>query len=149
MKTIDEIRRDNLGTLIKEAGGEFALAELYGCTEANIKTMARAYKDSKSGTPKGIGSAAARKLENVTGKERGWLDHDHACIDGDIPINAANEPRTNDAYSNNVSALPTEAWITELLTIARSITDEGRRELIGIARLLSIQKPRARANHSN
>lgn len=78
MKTSEELRRENLLVLIKQAGGEAALAELYGCTEANIKTMARGYKDSKSGTPKGIGASAARKLEKCTGKERGWLDHDHA-----------------------------------------------------------------------
>ncbi len=78
MKTCEEVRRENLISLISEAGSELLLAEKYGCSESNIKTMARAYKDSKSGTPKGIGSAAARKLELCMGKERGWLDHDHS-----------------------------------------------------------------------
>lgn len=78
MKTNEEIRRENLIQLISEFGGEPKLAEVYGCTEANIKTMARGYKDSKSGTPKGIGSAAARKFEEKCGKERGWMDHDHS-----------------------------------------------------------------------
>lgn len=149
MKTIDEIRRDNLNTLITEAQGEFALAERYGCTEANIKTMARAYKDSKSGTPKGIGTVAARKLEKVMGKERGWLDHDHSQKDqatGDLP---AKETRTNDDYPRSVIALPTETWITELLALARAINDDGRRELIGMAKLLASQKPRVQANRSS
>jgi len=149
MKTIDEIRRDNLSTLIKEAEGELALAERYGCTEANIKTMARAYKDSKSGTPKGIGTSAARKLETVMNKERGWLDHDHTPIDEAETSNAVNEPRTSDTYTSNVTPLPTEAWISELLASARAINDDGRRELIGMAKLLSSQKPRTQANHSN
>lgn len=78
MKTCEEIRRENLLILIEEAGGEFFLAEKYGCSEANIKTMARSYKDSKSGTPKEIGTKAARKLEACMNKERGWLDHDHS-----------------------------------------------------------------------
>lgn len=76
MKIINEIRRDNLLILIKEAGGTLKLAEAYGCTEAAIKTMLNAYKDSKSGTPKGIGPSSARKLEECMGKERGWLDHE-------------------------------------------------------------------------
>ena len=78
MKTCDEIRRENLLLLIEEAGGTAALAEIYGCTEPAIKTMVKAYKDSKSGTPKGIGTASARKLEGCMNKERGWLDHDHS-----------------------------------------------------------------------
>lgn len=42
--------------------------------------MARGYKDSKSGTPKGVGSVAARKLEKCMNKEVGWLDNDHSDI---------------------------------------------------------------------
>ena len=79
MKTCDEVRRDNLALLIKEAGGIAQLAEKYECTEAAIKTMLRAYKDSKSGTPKGIGTVAARKLETCMHKERGWLDQDRTA----------------------------------------------------------------------
>lgn len=149
MKTIDEIRRDNLTVLITEAGGELALSERYGCTEANIKTMARAYKDSKSGTPKGIGTAAARKLESVMGKERGWLDHEHVDKTDSTANLPAHEIRTNDDYASSVIPLPTETWITELVTTARAISDEGRRELIGMAKLLSSQKPRVQANHSS
>ena len=77
VKTCDELRLENLRALIKEAGGEDALAERYGCTAPYIKQMARGYKDSKSGSPKGIGDAAARMLETSMGKERGWMDHDH------------------------------------------------------------------------
>jgi hypothetical protein len=80
MKTSEELRKENLLKLIKEAGGESALAEKYGCGEANIKTMARSYKDSKSGTPKGIGSVAARKLEKCMNKDIGWLDNDHSDL---------------------------------------------------------------------
>jgi hypothetical protein len=77
MKTCEEIRHANLLRLIEEAGGEAALAGLYECSEAYIKQMKAGYKDSKSGTPKGIGAGSARKLESCTGKERGWMDHEH------------------------------------------------------------------------
>lgn len=90
MKTCDEIRVDNLLLLISEAGGEVALAEKYGCTPAYIKQMARGYKDSKSGSNKGIGDNSARRLESSTGKPRGWLDHDHSGQQiGEIAIQAA------------------------------------------------------------
>lgn len=77
MKTSEEIRLENLAALIVEAGGEDKLAERYECTSAFIKQMARGYKDSKSGSGKGIGNAAARRLEKAMNKDRGWLDHDH------------------------------------------------------------------------
>lgn len=77
MKTCDEIRLENLKALIVEAGGIERLAAKYGCTPSYIKQMERGYKDSKSGSPKGIGDQSARMLEQATGKERGWMDHDH------------------------------------------------------------------------
>lgn len=77
MKTNEEIRAENLAKLIIEAGGEERLSELYECSPAFIKQMARGYRDSKSGSQKGIGNAAARRLEIAMKKDRGWLDHDH------------------------------------------------------------------------
>src|ERR1035437_4786321 len=77
MKTCIEMRRDNLAKLIKQSCGIESLAERYGCTPAAIKTWLKGYKDSKSGTPRGIGDAVARKVEELTGKEIGWMDHDH------------------------------------------------------------------------
>lgn len=81
MKTCDELRLENLLALIDEAGGEDALAKRYECTAAYIKQMARGYKDSKSGTIKGIGDSSARRLEICMGKDRGWIDHDHTISD--------------------------------------------------------------------
>lgn len=77
MRTNDEIRLENLLTLIAEAGSIEALAERYECTAPYIKQMARGYKDSKSGTPKGVGDSSARQLERCMNKPRGWMDHDH------------------------------------------------------------------------
>lgn len=79
MKTVAQIRHENLLKLIKESGGEDFLASRYECSVAYIKQMARGYKDA-SGTPKGIGDNSARRLEVVTGKEIGWMDHEHPII---------------------------------------------------------------------
>lgn len=89
MKTSDEIRRENISRLIIEAGSEFQLAEIYGCTEAAVKTWARGYKDSKTGKPKGIGTRVARKLEEVMGKEQGWLDKEQSVVSGEPMFIAA------------------------------------------------------------
>ena len=78
MKTCEEIQLENLLVLISEAGGESELAAKYGCSDAYIKQMARGYKDSKSGSPKGLGPMAARKLERCMEKPRGWMDHEHS-----------------------------------------------------------------------
>lgn len=63
MKTNEEIRVENLRALIREAGSEELLASRYKCTPAFIKQMSRGYKDSDTGVRKGIGTVAARKLE--------------------------------------------------------------------------------------
>lgn len=143
MKTCEEIRRENLLSLIKEAGGEFALAERYGCTEANIKTMARAYKDSKSGTPKGIGSKAARQLESIMGKPRGWLDHDH-----DRSYARSNSTALTAAESNNVTTLPTKAakTLAKLSTLVAVTNETGHAVLLYEAEKISKQYPIAKAN---
>lgn len=147
MKTCDEIRRDNLKLLIKEAGSEFLLADKYKCSEANIKTMARAYKDSKSGTPKGIGTAAARKLEQVMDKEVGWLDHDHSSVAAAPTM--VQETRGNDTYTSAVIPFPNEQWVSDLLAVARLISDAGRQQLIGMAKALAKEMPRTKANPSS
>lgn len=77
MKTCAEIRHANLLRLIREAGGEDALATRYGCEASYIKQMARQYKASDTGKEKGMGSATARKFEVLSEKERGWMDHEH------------------------------------------------------------------------
>jgi hypothetical protein len=79
MKTADAIRWENLIDLIREAGGDEALAEKYGCTVAYVRQMKLKSKDSDTGKEKGIGNATARKLELCMGKPRGWLDQDHSA----------------------------------------------------------------------
>lgn len=70
MKTNEEIRVENLRALIREAGSEELLAARYKCTPAFIKQMSRGYRDSDTGVRKGIGTAAARKLEECMGSHK-------------------------------------------------------------------------------
>lgn len=144
MKTCEEIRRENLLALIREAGGELALAERYGCTEPNIKTMARAYKDSKSGTPKGIGTKAARRLEETMGKVRGWPDHDHS-----YPL-PGTEVNLMAAEPTNVMPLPSKAGkaLSQVAALMGTMNDTGRAVLLYEAEKIAKQYPATKANHA-
>ncbi|MFV5212808.1 hypothetical protein ACLIIZ_03655 [Azonexus caeni] len=78
MKTIEEIRLDNLRALVNEAGGVTRFAETSGKQQAQISQLLNRAKDSKTGKPKAIGSSQARELEKAANKETGWLDNDHS-----------------------------------------------------------------------
>jgi hypothetical protein len=80
MKTIDDIRYENLHLLIAEAGGDEQLAERYDCTVAYIRNMKLRSVDSGTGKQKNIGKNTARKLEASMNKPVGWMDTDHTSI---------------------------------------------------------------------
>lgn len=80
MKTIDEIRRDNIQVLIDEHGGNKSLADLLGKSEAQVSQLLHGSKDSKTGKPRGMNNTTARSIEAKCGKERGWLDNDHSDV---------------------------------------------------------------------
>lgn len=77
MKTIDEIRRENLKALTKDTGGVKASAEKCDMTESQYSNLMHGAKDSKTGKPRGFNNTTARKIECAFGKERGWLDNVH------------------------------------------------------------------------
>lgn len=62
MKTIAEIRRDNLMILIGEQGSMAALNEKIGLvrTDATLSQIKNQSPDSKTGVPKAMGDAFAR-----------------------------------------------------------------------------------------
>src|SRR5471030_2701855 len=78
MKTIDEIRRENLETAIGRAGTGARLAELSGTAPAYLSQIKNSTRDSKSGTPKTMGDDMARRIEEAIGEPSGWMDKDHA-----------------------------------------------------------------------
>ncbi|MEK6418852.1 MAG: hypothetical protein V4801_04555 [Burkholderia gladioli] len=77
MKDIDEIRRDNLRLIEAELGGPSAAASRTGMSHSQFTNLRDGAKDSKTGRPRGMRKATARKIEECTGKPQGWLDVDH------------------------------------------------------------------------
>jgi DNA-binding transcriptional regulator YdaS (Cro superfamily) len=76
--TIDQIYRDNLRLLVKEAGTQDALAAAIGKSPAQISQWINASKDSKTGKPRTLARATAREIERKRGKPEGWMDQPHA-----------------------------------------------------------------------
>jgi hypothetical protein len=79
MKTIAEIRRDNLMILIGEQGSMAALNEKIGLvrTDATLSQIKNQSPDSKTGVPKAMGDAFARRIETQLCLEPGWMDNVH------------------------------------------------------------------------
>jgi hypothetical protein len=138
MKTCEEIRHENLLALIAEAGGPVQLSERYGCSEAYIKQLKNQYKDSKSGTPKGIGTETARRLEDCMEKERGWLDHQHTGV---IVDDSSKYLPERPAIRIAAEPPPADPQLDEITRLYREMTEPGRWMLIGQARLLAHQYP--------
>lgn len=77
MKTVAEIRHDNLLLLLEEIGTAEALAHLVESSPIYISQLRNKALDSKTKKPRQIGDALARKLESSCQKEIGWMDHEH------------------------------------------------------------------------
>lgn len=80
VKTIHEIRRDNLLEAIRLAGTQVALAERSGLSSAYMSQVARGLKDSKTGRPRTVGDDAARAIEKALDLPTGWMDNDRERI---------------------------------------------------------------------
>lgn len=70
MKTIDEIRVENLLSLKNDCGGVSGLADKIGKSPVQLRHLLGGFK--------GIGNNIAREIEEKLGLERGWMDHDHS-----------------------------------------------------------------------
>lgn len=71
MDTSSEIRRKNLGNLVKEWGGANHLARRLNKSPSQLSQLVgkRPSRD--------IGSGLAREIERSLGLERGWMDNPH------------------------------------------------------------------------
>lgn len=78
VKTIEEIRRENLAALITWAGGVGKLAIVISKSQSQISQLLAGSPDTKSktGKAKEMGSKVARHIEIKCEKERGWMDHE-------------------------------------------------------------------------
>jgi SOS-response transcriptional repressor LexA len=77
MKTIDEIRRENLATLVAEAGSITALAKTLDRDVAQVSQWLNGSINSGTGKPRGIRSSSCRFIEEQCGKPSGWMEVEH------------------------------------------------------------------------
>jgi hypothetical protein len=77
MKTVDEIRRENLAVLRDEAGGVGKLAELIERGTAQVSQWLNGSLNSKTQKPRGMNDDTARHIEVRCSKPKGWLDKAH------------------------------------------------------------------------
>ncbi|QOR55255.1 MAG: hypothetical protein SHS37scaffold220_24 [Phage 67_12] len=78
MNTIGSIRRANLERLVMRAGTLEALAQSADTTSIYLSQIRNQAVDAKSGRPREMGTAMARRLERASGKPDGWMDVDHS-----------------------------------------------------------------------
>ena len=77
MRDIDEIRRDNIRVIERALGSPAIAANAIGMSLAQYANLRDGAKDSKTGKPRGMHKATARRIEAAAGKPPGWLDIDH------------------------------------------------------------------------
>lgn len=73
MRPIDQIRRDRLQELVKEAGGQSALASRIGKDKNQVYQW---LADPGEAQSRNIGTRSARAVEAAMGKPEGWMDRD-------------------------------------------------------------------------
>lgn len=78
MKSIDEIRRENLALLRHEFGSLRGLAVILDRDESQVSQWMQGSKNSGTGKPRGMRSDTARYIETCTNKKSGWMDADHS-----------------------------------------------------------------------
>jgi len=75
MKPLSDIRRDNLAILVKEAGGQVAVANKI---QKNKNQIYQWLLNAEEKAARNIGHASARLLETTFKKPLGWLDQTHS-----------------------------------------------------------------------
>jgi hypothetical protein len=85
MKTVGEIRRDNLQLAIKDAGSAAALAEKAGISSVYLSQIKNQAPEAKTGKPKTMGDDVARKIEKGLSLANGWMDADHHVSIAELP----------------------------------------------------------------
>lgn len=74
MATADDTRRARLRELIDQFKTIEALAEATGTSAAYLSQISNGIRDSKTGKPRNMGTALARKIELALKKTVGWMD---------------------------------------------------------------------------
>lgn len=75
MKTIADIRHENLLKLIDECGSVTKFAAATGKSYAQISQLKnRSLNSTGKGKPRSVGDDLAREFEKIAGKPIGWMD---------------------------------------------------------------------------
>ncbi len=77
MKTIAELRRENLLRLIAEFETQDKVSELSDVSQVYLSQIKNQSADYRTGRPRQMGSRTARTLELGCGKPIGWMDTEH------------------------------------------------------------------------
>lgn len=77
MKTVSENRHNNLLLLLDDFDTLKKISEKTGVNVAYLSQIKTLSPDTKSGKPRRLGYAAARKIEFGLGLAPGWMDNDH------------------------------------------------------------------------
>lgn len=100
MRTIDDIRRANLITLIRGFGTAAALEAVSGISASMLSQWKQGSPNSKTKKPRQISGASCRRLEAASGKPPGWMDQDHEAAE------QARPPTTGSAGLQRMPSLP-------------------------------------------
>lgn len=92
MKTIADIRLENLELLVVEFGTQDKVAELAETSPVYLSQLRNKAPDSKTGKLRQIGDPMARKLELGCRKEVGWMDNVHALLPHKVAAVGVSEP---------------------------------------------------------
>lgn len=77
MKMIDDIRRENIATLVTDFGGVLQLANRLERSESQVSQWLNGSAHSATGRRRGMRPETARYIEEKCNKVPGWLDIDH------------------------------------------------------------------------
>jgi hypothetical protein len=80
MKTIEQIRRENLIALRNELGGVGVLADRIERQMSQVSQWLNASPSSKNGRPRTMSADTSRYIEEKCGKPNGWMDKDHSQV---------------------------------------------------------------------
>jgi len=79
MKTIEEIRLENLKTLCSQFKSQRQFALHIGKSPAQVNQWFAidGQRTMTAASTRALSSPAAREIEEILGKPRGWMDHEH------------------------------------------------------------------------
>lgn len=136
MKSVDQIRKERLATLVAEAGGVTALASAIKRSASQVSQWLNSSPDSRTQKPRTISNASARYIEQQSLKPFGWMDQPTDAQDQAPP------PKTA-----HVLPLPDPPEIAEVLRLMRATDDRGRLMALGaVKHALADHKPAVKAN---